>query len=57
MFTFLSQVRDELSKVIWPNQQEVIRLTIVVIIISLIVGGFVGGIDFLFTKVMEIIIK
>ncbi|MBU2577604.1 preprotein translocase subunit SecE [Patescibacteria group bacterium] len=47
---FLSEVKNELTKVTWPTRQEVVRLTIVVVIISLVVGLFIGGLDFLFTK-------
>lgn len=55
--TFLKEVQDELRKVVWPTKDEVIRLTGVVILISLIVGLFLGGADFVFTKIMEIFIK
>ena len=51
--TFLAQVRDELKLVTWPTQTEVIRLTIVVIAISLIIGGFIGGLDLGLTKLQE----
>ncbi len=56
-FRFLIQVRDELLKVVFPSQQEVIRLTVVVIGVSVIVGAFIGGLDFLFTKIVELIVK
>ncbi len=55
--TFLKETRDELKKVVWPTRQEVIRLTGVVILVSLIVGMFLGGLDFVFTKVMEVVVK
>lgn len=54
---FLKETRDELKKVTWPKQNEVLRLTFVVILISLIVGFFIGGFDFILTKVMEVVIK
>lgn len=55
--TFLKEVRDELQKVVWPTRAEVLRLTIVVILVSLVVGLFLGSIDFLLTKFTEIILK
>lgn len=54
---FLKETREELKKVTWPTQQEVIRLTVIVIIASLLVGLFIGSLDFIFTKGMETIIK
>lgn len=54
--SFIGEVRDELKKVVWPSKEEVIRLTGVVILVSLIVGLFLGGVDFLLTKLTEILI-
>ncbi len=54
---FLRETRDELKKVVWPTRNEVIRLTTVVIIVSAIVGGYIGGIDFLLTKLLSVVIK
>ncbi len=54
---FLKETRDELKKVTWPTQQEVIRLTAITILVSVIVGLFIGGFDFVLTKITEIIIK
>ena len=53
---FLRETRDELKKVVWPTRQEIIRLTVVVIAISLLVGLFLGGLDFIFTKLIGIVI-
>ena len=55
--SFFRETRDELKKVVWPTRQETIRLTLVVIIISLIVGLFLGGLDFIFVKLIGIIVK
>lgn len=44
------ETRSELRKVVWPTREETMRLTIVVIVISLIIGLilFVGDSLFLF---------
>lgn len=55
--TFVKQAVDELKKVTWPTRSEIIRLTTSVIIISVVVGVFLGGIDFILTKVMEVVLK
>jgi preprotein translocase subunit SecE len=54
---FLREVRDELKKVVWPTRDEVIRLTGVVILVSLIVGIFLGGTDFILTKLVGLLIN
>lgn len=54
---FLREVRDELQKVIWPTREEAIRLTTLVLILSLLVGLFLGGADLIMTKVLEVVLK
>ncbi len=54
---FLKEVRSELAKVVWPTRKETIRLTAVVIGVSLAVGLFLGSVDFLLTKIMEVILR
>ena len=54
---FLREVQDELKKVVWPTRDEVIRLTFVVVAVSLVVGLFLGGIDFILTKLTQVLIK
>ncbi len=53
---FLREVRDELKKVVWPTRDEIIRLTGVVILVSLLVGVFLGGTDFILTKLVAILV-
>jgi len=54
---FVTDVIDELKKVTWPTKVETIRLTIIVIIVSLIIGLYVGIIDILLAKGLEVITK
>ena len=53
---FLKEVQEELKKVVWPTREEVVRLTFVVIAVSLIVGLFLGGIDFILTKLTQVLL-
>ena len=54
---FFGEVKSELTKVTWPTRNQVVRLTGVVIILSLAVGIFVGGLDIAFTKIVELLVK
>jgi preprotein translocase subunit SecE len=54
--TFLRQTYDELKQVVWPSRQEVIKLTGIVILISVIIGMYIGALDYLFVKVQELLI-
>jgi preprotein translocase SecE subunit len=42
---FLMDIINELRKVVWPSRQDTMHLTVVVIIVSIIVGAALGGID------------
>lgn len=50
---FLSEVRAELNKVKWPSQKEAIKLTVIVLGVSVILGAYIGAVDLLLTKVIE----
>lgn len=54
---FLKQVRVELEKVVWPSRKETIELTILVIFITILVGFFIGGIDYLLTEATRLILR
>ena len=54
---FLQETFTELKLVIWPSRSEVLRLTLIVVIISVAVGFYIGGLDLVFTKLVETILK
>ncbi|MBI4040003.1 preprotein translocase subunit SecE [Candidatus Daviesbacteria bacterium] len=54
---FLRDVKVELSKVVWPTPQQTFKLTMIVIIVTVSVGFFVGAVDLILTKLVSIIIK
>jgi preprotein translocase subunit SecE len=53
ILTFLSEARVELARVNWPSQKEVIRYTVLVVVISLSVAFFLGALDFLFSFLVD----
>jgi len=54
---FGSGIIDELKKVTWPTKEKTLRLTMIVIGISLIIGIYIGIIDVLLTKGLEMLAK
>lgn len=54
---FTGEIIDELKKVSWPTKKETGRLTAVVIIVSLIIGIYIGIIDIFLAKGLEFITK
>lgn len=51
--SFVQEAKVELSRVNWPGRKEIIRYTILVIIISLALAIFLGGLDFFFSYLVE----
>lgn len=56
-FHYLKEVKSELKKVEWPTKQEVIKATTLVVLVSLITGAILGGLDIVFTKIFSILLK
>jgi preprotein translocase subunit SecE len=42
---FLREVRAELRRVNWPNRQQIVSYTVVVLVLSLVLTTFVWGVD------------
>ena len=53
VFTFLTEAKVELSRVNWPTRKQILRYTILVIVISLAVSLFLGSLDLLFSSLVE----
>jgi preprotein translocase SecE subunit len=47
--TFISDVRAELAKAQWPTREQATKLTVLVIIITLVAGFILGLFDSLFS--------
>jgi preprotein translocase subunit SecE len=50
---FFLEAKGELTKVNWPNRQELVRYTVLVVAISLAVAVFLGLLDVLFSYLVE----
>jgi len=51
--TFFKEVKMEMKKVNWPTKKETIRYTLIVIGISIAVAIYLGGLDFIFTTILN----
>lgn len=55
--TFFQEVVSELKKVTWPSRDETMKLTAVVIALSVIVGIFIGGLDAILVQTQKMVFK
>jgi len=51
--TFLKEVRLEMRKVNWPTRKETIKYTVIIIGLSLVIAAFLGGLDYIFTTLLN----
>lgn len=49
----VAEVIAELRKVTWPTREDTIHLTIVVLVVSVAVGVFLGGVDIFFNWLID----
>lgn len=49
---YLDESWSELKKVSWPTRQQTINLTVLVLVVSFIVGVFISFFDLIFTQAL-----
>ncbi len=45
---FLKEVKAELKKVVWPTRKQVLNNSLIVVVLVIIIGLFIFGLDNLF---------
>jgi preprotein translocase subunit SecE len=55
---YFAASRAELAKVTWPTRRQAVRLTMLVIVFSLVMAAILGALDWVFLNlVQKIIVK
>lgn len=54
---YIRQVIQELKKVSWPDKEQTINKTVLVLVVTAVVTTYVGGIDFLLQQLMKLLIR
>ncbi len=54
--SFVRESRDELKKVAWPEREEIVNFTIIVIVTVVLVSLFLGMIDQILMFIMKRVI-
>lgn len=53
LFTYIGEIINELRKVVWLSRREVAYLTVLVLIVTICAGIFLGALDFGFTELVD----
>ena len=56
VMSFITEVWDEISKIVWPTREQTIRYTVLVIIVACAVGIALGALDYLLTLLTSALI-
>jgi len=51
--SFLKEVYLELKKVNWLNRKDLLKYTFIVLLVTVIVALFLGGLDYVFTEALK----
>jgi preprotein translocase subunit SecE len=54
---FIREVMVEFRKVTWPSRQELINSTAVVVVVTVVLALFLGGVDIGLARVVERILR
>ena len=49
---YFREVGRELRKVTWPTRKQTIEMTVLVVGVSLIIGAYIGALDYVFREMM-----
>lgn len=52
MFNYFKDVRAEMKHVSWPTRRLTIMYTVVVIVLSIAVGVYLGALDYIFSLII-----
>jgi len=55
-FSFFTEAIAELRKAHWPTRQELLRLSLLVIVLCIIIGAILGILDYGFTKLFTALV-
>ena len=56
-FKYVQQVRNEVSKIVWPTRKETMTTTIMVFIMSALIALFFFIIDTITSNLLDVILK
>ena len=56
LLNYLRSTRGELKHVSWPTQRQTVTYTLLVVLISVFTGVYLGVLDFVLTKILSFLL-
>jgi len=57
LIKYIKDSMIEMKKVTWPSRKEALNYTVLIVIITIAVAIFLGSLDFIFSKILEIVVN
>ena len=54
---YIQEVIQEIKKVSWPDKQQTINKTVLVLVVSTLVSIYIGGLDLLLQQLMKMLLR
>jgi len=54
---YVNEVRSEMDKIVWPQQDEALAGTIGVVIVVVVIATVLGVVDFGLSRIMQVILR
>ncbi len=54
---FSAEVLAEFRKVTWPSREELVNSTVVVIVVTVVLAFFLGGVDIGLARIVEKVLR
>jgi preprotein translocase subunit SecE len=54
---YFQETQAELRKVVWPSREEAVNLTVLVLAVTLAMTIILGGIDWVFSTILQFILS
>jgi len=55
--SFIKEVRGEMSRVVWPTKNDVVKYTLLVVVLSLVVAIIIGSVDLGLVRLLDYFIR
>ena len=54
--SYLASVRTEIGRVSWPSRKEVVSLTVLIILLSVVLGIYLGLADLIIAQILRLLL-
>ncbi|GAB4305988.1 MAG: hypothetical protein Kow0097_05120 [Candidatus Bipolaricaulota bacterium] len=54
---YVASVRTEVGRVSWPSRKEVVSLTVLIILLAIVLGIYLGLADLILTHVLRLLLR